>query len=208
MPLPTGNSISSCGLMGMCGFRVGDMLYSIDGRSVSNYGEVWDVSSNVGRKLVDVLSSLDFGSSVKCGVLRLNGSGELSDVSVDFCYKEGGQGELRAPLGFLDASMLRSEVYDVRGVRLKPLRLSDVLQFNLRSYMGDEHAHKFRVMVSNLDTHSDAYHAKTVKPGDIISKINNQPVPNTWVEVAKVLDAHPKEQPLHLSTESGKIIIF
>tara|TARA_B100000902_G_C26835430_1_gene680777 strand:- start:64 stop:648 length:585 start_codon:yes stop_codon:yes gene_type:complete len=194
--------------MGMCGFSVGDFVYSVGDTPVSNYGEVWDVIRNVGRKLVDVLSSLDFGSSVKCGVLRLNGSGELSDVSVDFCYKEGGQGELRAPLGFLDASMLRSEVYDVRGVRLKPLRLSDVLQFNLRSYMGDEHAHKFRVMVSNLDTHSDAYHAKTVKPGDIISKINNQPVPNTWVEVVKVLDAHTKEQPLHMSTESGKIIIF
>ena len=91
---------------------------------------------------------------------------------------------------------------------LKPLRLSDVIQFNLRNYMGDEHAHKFRVMVSNLDTHSDAYHAKTVRPGDIISKINNQPVPNTWVDVVKVLDAHQKELPLHLSTESGKIIIF
>ena len=186
---------------------MGDMLYSIGEQSVSNYGEVWDVSSNVGRKLVDVLSSLDFGCSVKCGVLRLNGS-NVSDVSVYFCYKEGGQGELRAPLGFLDASMLRSEVYDVRGVRLKPLRLSDVLQFNLRSYMGDEHAHKFRVMVSNLETHSDAYHAKTVRPGDIISKINNEPVPNTWVAFTQVLDAHPKEQPLHLSTESGKIIIF
>ena len=189
MPLPTGNSISSCGLMGASGFNVGDMLYSIDGKSVSNYGEVWDSVRNVGRKLVDVLSSLDFGENVRCGVLRLNVSGECEKVSVDFCYKEGGQGELRAPLGFLDASVLRSEVYDVEGVRLKPLRLSDVLQFNLRSYMGDEHAHKFRVMVSNLDTHSDAYHSKTVKPGDIISKINNQPVPNTWVQVCAKLDA-------------------
>ena len=33
-------------------------------------------------------------------------------------------------------------------------------------------------------------------------------VPNTWVEVCAKLDAHPKELPLHLSTESGKIIIF
>ena len=91
---------------------------------------------------------------------------------------------------------------------LKPLRLSDVLQFNLHNYMGDEHAHKFRVVVSNLDTHSDAYHSMTLCPGDIISKINNQPVPNTWVEVCTKLDAHHKQLPLHLSTESGKIIIF
>jgi len=201
------SSMSSCGLFVSCGFSVGDYLYSVGGRSVSNYGEVWDVSSNVGRKLVDVLSSLEFGGSVGCGVLRLNG-GVCEKHVVNFCYKEGGQGELRAPLGFLDASVLRSEVYDVEGVRLKPLRLSDVIQFNLRNYMGDEHAHKFRVVISNLDTHSDAYHSKTVRPGDVISKINNQPVPNTWVEVTQVLDAHPKEQPLHLSTESGKIIII
>ena len=83
-----------------------------------------------------------------------------------------------------------------------------MLSFNKQDYMGDEHAHKFRVMVSNLDTHSAAYHAKSIRPGDILSSINNQPVPNTWVEVTKVLNAHPEEAPLHLATESGKIIIL
>ena len=207
MPLPTGNSISSCGLMGSSGFLVGDFLYKIGSFPVSDYGEVWCSRSNVGRKLVDVLSSLEFGGRVKCGVLRKVGL-NVEDVSVSFCYREGGQGELRAPLGFLDASVLSSEVYDVMGVRLKPLRLSDVLQFNLVNYMGDEHAHKFRVVISNLDTHSDAYHSKTLRPGDILSKINNQPVPNTWVQVVKVLNEHPQESPLHLTTESGKIIII
>ena len=193
--------------MGLSGFLVGDFLHGVGGDSVSNYGEVWCSRSNVGRKLVDVLSSLDFGGVVECRVLRKVGL-NVEDVSVSFCYREGGQGELRAPLGFLDASVLSSEVYDVMGVRLKPLRLSDVLQFNLVNYMGDEHAHKFRVVISNLDTHSDAYHSKTLRPGDILSKINNQPVPNTWVDVVKVLNAHPEESPLHLTTESGKIIII
>ena len=205
--MPTGNSLCVCGLMGTSGFEVGDLLYSVGSRRVSNYGEVWDSDRGVGVKLVDVLSSLYFGESMRCGVLRLS-EGIVEEVFVNFCYKEGGEGELRAPLGFLDASMLRSMVLDVRGVVLKPLRLNDVIQFNLVNYMGDEHAHKFRVMVSNLDTHSDAYHTKTVRPGDIISKINNQPVPDTWVQVTQLFEAHPKELPLHLSTESGKIIII
>ena len=74
--------------------------------------------------------------------------------------------------------------------------------------MGDEHAHKFRIMVSNLDTHSHAYHAKSIRPGDIIKTINNQQVPDTWDKVLQVLSAIPEQQPLHLATESNKIIII
>lgn len=197
------SSVSECGLMRLSGFECGDFLYKIGNASVSDFGEVWDVDRQVSRKLVDVFSGLDFGGKVVCGVLR--GS---SCVLLDFEYKEGGQGELRAPLGFLDTYSMRREVLDVRGVRLKAMRLSDVLSFNLTSYMGDAHAHKFRVLISNLDTHSDAYHAKSIRPGDILKAINKQPVPNTWIATKQVLDEHPEDQPLHLTTESGKVIII
>ena len=92
-----------------------------------------------------------------------------------------------SPLGFVDAQVQSSEVFDVRGVKLKVMRLSDVIEYNMTHYMGDEHAHKFRIMVSNLDTHSDAYHAKSIRPGDIIKTINNQQVPDTWDKVLQVL---------------------
>jgi hypothetical protein len=198
------SSLSVCGLFSKSGFVVGDFLFRVGDDCVSDFGEIWDSVTGTSRLLVDVLSGLKFGGVVVCGVLRVGGVVEV----VNFEYDEGGYGELRAPLGFLDASVLSGEVFDVRGVRLKVMRLSDVLSFNKQDYMGDEHAHKFRVMVSNLDTHSAAYHAKSIRPGDILSSINNQPVPNTWVEVTKVLSAHPEEAPLHLATESGKIIIL
>ena len=104
--------------------------------------------------------------------------------------------------------MLNGEVLCVRGVTLKPLRLNDVVHYKMINYMGDEHAHKFRIMVSNIDSHSDAYHAKSIRPGDVLQNMNGQPIPNNWADFVKVLNAHPDDQPLHISTESSKIIIL
>ena len=74
--------------------------------------------------------------------------------------------------------------------------------------MGDEHAHKFRVIISDLDSGRDAYHAKSVRPGDILSTINNKAVPDNWDEVLKVLNTPPEDKTLHLATDNNKIIII
>ena len=50
MPLPTGNSMSSCGLFGASKFLVGDLLYSVGGQNVSNYGGGGEGLGGVGGK--------------------------------------------------------------------------------------------------------------------------------------------------------------
>ena len=187
--------------------EVGDVLYSIDGMSVSDYGEVWCGSSGVSRNVCDVLSSVGWGSSCVVGVLRLGGE----CVDVDFRYSElrgSAMGELRLLDSVLDASVLSREVLGIKGVTLKPLRLNDVVHYKMADYMGDEHAHKFRIMVHNIDSHSAAYHAKSIRPGDILHMMNNKPVPDNWNEFAQMMKELDSEQPLHLTTESNKIIII
>ena len=201
------SSILRVGLFRLSKFDVGDVLYSLDGSSVSDYGEVWDGVRGVSRSVCDVLSSVEWGSSIRCGVLRLGG--ELVDVS--FCYAEqsgSDSGELRLLDSVLDASVLSVEVLGMKGVTLKPLRLNDVVQYKMTNYMGDEHAHKFRIMVANIDSHSAAYHAKSIRPGDILHTVNNKPVPNNWNEFAEMMKQLNPEKPLHLTTESNKIIIL
>ena len=188
-------------------FVVGDVLYSLDGAPISDYGEVWDAGSNVSRAVCDVLSSVDWGSSVVVGVLRLGGE----CVDVDFRYSElrgSAMGELRLLDSVLDASVLSVEVLGMKGVTLKPLRLNDVVHYKMTNYMGDEHAHKFRIMVANIDSHSVAYHAKSIRPGDILHMVNNKPVPDNWNDFAQMVKQLNSEQPLHLTTESNKIIIL
>ena len=198
--------MSRVGLGNKMGLKVGDYLYSVDNKFVSNFGEVWDGVKGVSLNVLDVLSGLNFGGSVCLGV-----SGVEGVKKVEFVYAEmhGAEcGELRLLDSVLDAGVLNGEVLCVRGVTLKPLRLNDVVHYKMMNYMGDEHAHKFRIMVSNIDSHSDAYHAKSIRPGDVLQNINGQPIPNNWADFSEMLKAHPQEQPLHISTESSKIIIL
>jgi len=195
------------GLFGAQGFKKGDVLYSLDGRAVSDYGEVWCGSSGVSRNVFDVLSSVDWGGSVVVSVLRVGGE----CVDVDFRYSElrgSALGELRLLDSVLDASVLVKEVLGIKGVTMKPLRLNDVVNYRMANYMGDEHAHKFRIMVANIDSHTVAYHAKSIRPGDILHMVNNKPVPDNWNDFAQMMKQLDTELPLHLTTESNKIIII
>ena len=122
------------GLFGAQGFKKGDVLYSLDGRAVSDYGEVWCGSSGVSRNVFDVLSSVDWGGSVVVSVLRVGGE----CVDVDFRYSElrgSALGELRLLDSVLDASVLVKEVLGIKGVTMKPLRLNDVVNYRMANYM-------------------------------------------------------------------------
>ena len=190
-----------------CGLDVcvGDFLWSVDGMSISNYGELWN--GNVSLNVVDVLSGLDFGGSLLLSVLCVGGV--LKEVLFRYEEQRGvALGELRLLDNVLDASLLGVEVLRVRGVTLKPLRLDDVVHYNMLNYMGDEHAHKFRIMVSNMDSHSAAYHAKTIRPGDILHKLNGKSIPSNWDDFAAMINDHPEHKPLHIQMESSKIIIL
>ena len=189
------------------GLLCGDLLYGIGSSSVSDYGEVFDVELGVSLNVLDVLSRLNWGGSVVLHVLREGG--EVLDL--DFVYDElsgNALGALRVVDSVLDASMLSVEVLSVKGVTLKPLRLNDVMHYKMTGYMGDQHAHKFRIMVSNIDSHSPAYHAKSIRPGDILSTFNKEPIPQDWNSFAQMVAQHAVDQPLHLTTESSKIIIL
>ena len=77
--MPTGNSLSRVGLSVGCGLLFGDLLYSIDGVSVSNFGEVWSSDCGVSLNVFDVLSRLDWDGVSVLSVCRLGGL--LCDVS-------------------------------------------------------------------------------------------------------------------------------
>ena len=185
-----------------------DLFFGIDGISISNYGEVWNGSVGVSLNVLDVLSSVGWGSSCVLNVCRVGGS----CVDVLFRYEElvgSAAGELRLLDSVLDVGKVNGEVLCFRGVVFKPLRLNDVVHYNLVNYMGDDSAHLFRMMVSNIESHCTAYHAKSIRPGDILHKVNGLTLScSNFNEFAKMLNDHPEDEPLHLETESNKIIII
>lgn len=185
---------------------MGDCVVSVGDVSVSNFGEVFDVGLGVSLSVCDVLSRLDWGVGCKVGVLRLGGE----VLEFDFVYCESVD---REPLGVLDSVLDcvggGREVLCARGVTFKPLRLDDVVHYRMLNYMGDEHCHKFRIMVSDIETHSAAYHAKSIRPGDILHTLNGKSIPDNWNDFAAMAAEFDRpELPLHITTESSKIIII
>ena len=131
-------------------------------------------------------------------------------LDLDFVYEER---LVKEPLGVLDSVLdvvgAGREVLCARGVTLKPLRLDDVMHYRMLNYMGDEHCHKFRIMVANMDSHSAAYHAKSIRPGDILHTLNGKSIPDNWDDfTTMVAELDRPEIPLHITTESNKIIII
>ena len=180
---------------------MGDLLWDIDGKSVSNFGEVWCGLSQTSQSVIDVLSRVIDGVNV--GVLDVGG---VERVRV---FKpQPTQAEIRFTDNILDAAMLSTQVTNLRGLTLKVLRMDDVMRYQLQHYLGDQHAHKFRIVVADINTQSPAYHAKSIRPGSILASIDDKPIPNTWEAFTEMLTQLDNDKPTKLITESNKILII
>ena len=195
------SSLYSCSNVRCSGFVVGDLLWDIDGKSVSNFGEVWCGLSQTSQSVIDVLSRVIDGVNV--GVLDVGG---VERVRV---FKpQPTQAEIRFTDNILDAAMLSTQVTNLRGLTLKVLRMDDVMRYQLQHYLGDQHAHKFRIVVADINTQSPAYHAKSIRPGSILASIDDKPIPNTWEAFTEMLTQLDNDKPTKLITESNKILII
>lgn len=189
-------------MMRCSGVNVGDVLLSVDGIEVDNYGEMWMENLGVSLGLVDVLSRKTKDVSAK--VVRL-GSGKVEEVvlKVENNYQKN---PIRLLDTVLDAELHKKEMMSIRGIRVKTLRLDDVMNYKIENYLHEDTHHLFRIVVFDLESHSVAFQAKSIRPGSIIKLIDNKPVPNNWKEFQQLVESF-EDQPIHITTENSKIII-
>ena len=176
-------------------------MWKINGEEVSNFGEVWSSAAGVHQSLVDVFGRVV--SSVNVDVLDVFG---VERVRV---FKpQATEAQIRFTDNILDAAMLSTQVTNLRGLTLKVLRMDDVMRYKLQHYLGDQHAHKFRIVVADINTQSPAYHAKSIRPGSILASIDDKAIPNTWEAFTEMLTQIDNDKPTKLITESNKILII
>ena len=193
------------GLFHGSGVLCGDLLYSVGGYSVDNYGECWDVGLNVSLKVVDVFHRSVLSSVVVCGVCGVDGV--LRECGVVWC---GVGGALLPSVRFLDSvhdASLSREIVKFRGVTFKSLRLEDVYQFGLGRYLSLENQHGYRVVVCDLDASSVAYGTKSLRPGDVLHSLEDNDKPVGWEDFLAQLKS-VGEEPAKLHTESNTVIIL
>lgn len=201
----SGVIISSLYPCSICSVLLNDLLYSVGGNVVDNYGEVWMSDLGVSLNIIDVLSRCGWNDSLKLSVV--SSVGEFCER--EFIYKAN---SVPNPIRFLDSvvdvQMHSREMLVVRGVGVKTLRMDDVLHYKINRYSGASCHHLFRIMVCDIDSRSVAFQAKSIRPGSILKTINGMQIPQSWEGFTKLLQAQAEDKPLRLSTEDNKIIII
>jgi hypothetical protein len=185
------------------GVCVGDLLVSIDGIGIDNYGEMWMERLGVSLGLIDVLSRKT--EDVKLNVISK--TGVLCEKIISVNNNNYQKNPIRLLDTVLDAELHKKEMMSIRGVRVKTLRLDDVMNYKIQKYLHEDTHHHFRIVVFDIESHSPAFQAKSIRPGSIIKLIDNKPVPNNWKDFTLLMQTFEQQQPIHITTEDNTIII-
>ena len=174
---------------------------------LDNSGELWHSSLNCSLKLRDVLHRGVLGGVVNCKVVDRDGNFHVRRLDIRRLV-----GNEVPNIRFVD-SVLESvkhgnEKCNYRGVMFKSLRMDDVLQYQLQKYMLEENQHEYKVVVTNIDSHSDAYAAKVIRPGDVLVSVNDEPTPKDFKHFMELISGHDQDTPVRLTFENNKIIII
>ena len=101
---------------------------------------------------------------------------------------------------------LARQIANLAGITLTPLRLNHVMQFKLGAYMNPHMQNQFKILVADIQVGSPAFHARNIVPGDILSKINNEPVAESWDGFVKQMKSI--EKTVMLESERGAVLIL
>ena len=101
---------------------------------------------------------------------------------------------------------LSKQFVKLKGIAFKPLRLNDVVAFKLAKYMNPHRQNDFKVVVMDLAFGTPAFHSKNLVPGDVLTKINDEPVASSWNGFLQQLNKVANQE-IAFESERGEILI-
>lgn len=195
------------GLMSRSGLKVKDFIHQLTTKrgsfKIDNFGESWFADFSVSLPLVDIIHRSSFGDEIKLGIIR---DGKSKEVSIQYNYLLQQHKPHVRSLDSLKDMPLTNQVVKFKGLVLKPLRLDDVYKFKLAKYMNPHRQNDFKVVVVDIQVHSDAFHAKNIVPGDVLTKVNDEQVGNSWNTFVKQLSESGKQT--LIECERGELLII
>jgi S1-C subfamily serine protease len=169
------------GLMDRSGLCQMDFIYNVTtsegSYSVDNYGEAWKDELSVSLPLIDIIHRSSFDDTIKLNILR---NGKPQEIEIHYKYLEHEFKPHVRDLDSLKDMPLAKQVCNYKGVIMKPLRLDDVYRFRIGKYMNPHRQNDFKIVVLDIDVQSEAFKARNIVPGDILSSINGENVGKTW----------------------------
>ena len=191
------------------GVRKGDFLYAIevggDTYELDNYGESWFKDLSVSLPVNHIIHRSKLGSTIKLKVVDSDGEKKTRTLNYDFLHEQN-----RPHIRMLDSMAdqeLAQQIVEFQGIVMKPLRLNDVMQYGMEEYAKLENRHKFKVMVADINIDSVAFHARNLRPGDVITAVNDEQVPNNWTKFMSTLQTIKEDEVTLFETESGRMLV-
>jgi len=197
------------------GAKNGDFLhrveYVVDGTlkkfEIDNYGQAWIDSLSASLTIRDIIHRSKFGNTVHLHVRRENGDHEVLALEYD-CLKYADMPNVR----FLDSMRdipMRSEIINFRGLHLKPLRLAEALEFKKSKYLQQKHENTFKVIVVDIDAHSDAFMSRNFRPGYVLDKINDNKLDvQNWEQFKEKMESFDNDTPVKFEVEENRVLII
>lgn len=187
----------------------GDFLYEmvVEGKryKLDDYGEAWMDRLSVSLPVNDILHRSKLGSTIELKVVNSDGEKRTRVMNYDFLHEKH-----KPHIRMLDSMAdqeLAKQIVEFQGIVMKPLRLNDVMQYRMEEYAKLENRHKFKVMVADIDVDSDAFHARNLRPGDIITHVNSEKVADNWSQFMSTLQDIQEDEVTLFETESGRMLI-
>lgn len=189
------------------GIQKYDFIYKITTERgeylIDNYGETWISNLSVSLKINDIIHRTPFGQNIIIHVMKKNG--EVEEKNMHYNYLED---KYKPSIRFMDSMHdlnFQNQVVNMAGVILKTLRMEDVVEHQLVKYMDPHFQNQFKIVVADIDTRSPAFHSRNMRPGDVLTKINDKEVGKSWKEFVGQIS---NLSTVVLETESGSITII
>ena len=195
------------GMMHKAGLKVKDFIHkcSINNSiyDIDNYGESWFSNLSVSLPLIDIIHRCNFGDNITFHIIRDGKEKELN-MKYNFLTQED-KPEIRS-LDSLKDMPLSKQFINIKGIAFKPLRLNDVVAFKLAKYLNPHRQNDFKVVVMDLAFGTPAFHSKNLVPGDVLTKVNDEPVANSWNGFLEQLSKIGNQEAA-FESERGEILI-
>jgi S1-C subfamily serine protease len=192
------------------GVQKGDFLHKLSTKrgkfKVDNYGESWMSHLSVSLPVADIIHRTPFGETIDLHVVNLKGNSQIRQLHYNF-LEDKHKPHIRL-LDTLHDAPLAKQMLQFKGIVLKQLRLNDVMQFQLQKYSQAKHHHEFKIVVADIDVRSPAFHTRNLRPGHILSKINDEEVPTSWNGFVEVLQQIKETDVTLFETENGSMLII
>ena len=181
----------------LAGGQEGDIIVSFSNSDTSaslSWGGTWySQKRDLPMSLTDLCNDTPIDGSITLTVIRPGGV----VTTLSFPHRQPKYNELpevRQTYPFCDEGRFESKMKaQVQGIVFTPLRLQHVGMFKLVEFMPPNQREEFKVVVEGVSPDSPAYATDAVRPGSIVTHINDTPVASTWTDFMKQLsEPHPK----------------